>query len=59
MANTNPQEKTEDGIKGTETNSLVLTIKVGQAVGLKGSRASLNSFMRVQFADYDYKDVYI
>ncbi|KAJ3324059.1 Cilia- and flagella-associated protein 70 [Boothiomyces sp. JEL0866] len=40
-------------------DALVMTIKVLQASSLKGSRASLNSFVRIQFADFDYKDTLI
>ena len=40
-----------------DPNPIVLNIKVLQASNCKGSKASLNSFIRVQFADYDYKDV--
>lgn len=40
-----------------DPSPIVLNIKVLQATNCKGSKSSLNSFIRVQFADYDYKDV--
>ncbi|KAI8901936.1 hypothetical protein BC833DRAFT_575629 [Globomyces pollinis-pini] len=35
---------------------LILTIKVLNAQNIKGSRANLSSLIRIQFADFDFKD---
>jgi hypothetical protein len=40
----------------SENGPLVLKITVQNAKNLKGSKAALNSFVRAQFADFDYKD---
>ncbi|KAJ3371785.1 hypothetical protein HDU91_004930 [Kappamyces sp. JEL0680] len=39
-----------------DSSPVTLTIKVNHASNCKGSKASLNSFVRVQFADFDFKD---
>lgn len=46
--------------KSTEAvdNSVTLTIKVVQATSIKGAKGEhVNSFVRTQFADFDFKDV--
>jgi hypothetical protein len=37
--------------------SITLKIRVLSATNLKGSKPNLSSFTRVQFADFDFKDV--
>lgn len=38
--------------------TVIMTMSVISAKSIKGSKPTLNSFVRVQFADFDYKDVY-
>lgn len=44
--------------KSLPKSDVTLTVTVKRAKNLKGSKGDkLNSFVRVQFADFDYKDV--
>jgi hypothetical protein len=42
----------------TQDATVIMTMNVVNAKFLKGSKPALNSFVRLQFADFDYKDVY-
>ncbi len=55
---TNFDQEKKVSMSELEAAPITLTVKVLQATNCKGSKASLNSFVRVQFADFDYKDVF-
>jgi hypothetical protein len=48
----------EETVEAHPDNSpAVLSIKVLNARNIKGSKPTVNSFVRIQFADFDHKDV--
>ena len=51
-------QESNTGENKEQTDSVTLHIKVVQATNIKGSKGDhVNSFVRVQFADFDFKDV--
>lgn len=60
-ANTGPKSTplntTELQIQSTPGDSITMTVRVFNAVNIRGSKGEhVNSFVRAQFADFDYKD---